>query len=73
MKHVVDLASKIPRFQFYQASLGLAGNTIPTHGGPLSNLQNLKDLLLTSLCQIPQDTFKDLVEAVPQRVRASMS
>ncbi|KAK3523634.1 hypothetical protein QTP70_005842 [Hemibagrus guttatus] len=30
------------------------------------NLQDLKDLLLKSLCQIPQHTFSDLVESIPQ-------
>ncbi|KAK3557200.1 hypothetical protein QTP70_026141, partial [Hemibagrus guttatus] len=34
------------------------------------NLQDLKDLLLTSWCQIPQHTFRDLVESMPQGVRA---
>ncbi|KAK3565624.1 hypothetical protein QTP86_012947 [Hemibagrus guttatus] len=31
------------------------------------NLQDLKDLLLTSWCQIPQHTFKDLVESIPRQ------
>ncbi|XP_047013707.1 chloride intracellular channel protein 5a isoform X2 [Ictalurus punctatus] len=35
-----------------------------------SNLQDLKDLLLTSWCQIPQHTFRSLVESMPRRVRA---
>ncbi|KAK3562823.1 hypothetical protein QTP86_010397 [Hemibagrus guttatus] len=34
------------------------------------NLQDFKDLLLTSWCQIPQHTFRDLVESMPQQVRA---
>ncbi|KAJ8417445.1 hypothetical protein AAFF_G00286720 [Aldrovandia affinis] len=33
------------------------------------NLQDLKDLMLTSWCQIPQDTFRGLVEYMPRRVR----
>ncbi|KAK3533242.1 hypothetical protein QTP70_013655 [Hemibagrus guttatus] len=37
---------------------------------PPHNLQDLKDLLLTSWCQIPQHTFRDLVESMPRRVRA---
>ena len=37
---------------------------------PPRNLQDLKDLLLTSWCQIPQDTFRGLVESMPRRVRA---
>ncbi|KAK3543217.1 hypothetical protein QTP70_013687 [Hemibagrus guttatus] len=36
--------------------------------GPPRNLQDLKDLLLTSWCQIPQHTFRDLVESMPRRV-----
>ncbi|KAK3551827.1 hypothetical protein QTP70_029006 [Hemibagrus guttatus] len=36
---------------------------------PPHNLQDLKDLLLTSWCQIPQHTFRDLVESMPRRVR----
>ncbi|KAK3528676.1 hypothetical protein QTP70_007720 [Hemibagrus guttatus] len=34
---------------------------------PPRNLQDLKDLLLTSWCQIPQHTFRDLVESMPRR------
>lgn len=37
---------------------------------PPPNLDNLKYLLLTSWCQIPQHTFRGLVESVPLRVRA---
>ncbi|KAK3525649.1 hypothetical protein QTP70_002558 [Hemibagrus guttatus] len=33
---------------------------------PPRNLQDLKDLLLTSWCQIPQHTFWDLVEYMPR-------
>ncbi|KAK3531066.1 hypothetical protein QTP70_009444, partial [Hemibagrus guttatus] len=32
---------------------------------PPYNLRDLKDLLLTSWCQIPQHTFRDLVESIP--------
>lgn len=32
---------------------------------PPHNLQDLKDLLLTSWCQIPQDTFRGLEESMP--------
>ncbi|KAK3507226.1 hypothetical protein QTP70_011372 [Hemibagrus guttatus] len=35
---------------------------------PPHNLQDLKDLLLTSWCQIPQHTFRDLVESMPRRL-----
>ena len=34
------------------------------------NLQDLKDLLLTSWCYIPQYTLRGLVETTPQQVRA---
>lgn len=37
---------------------------------PPRNLQDLKDLLLTSWCQIPQHTFRGLVESMPRRLRA---
>ena len=37
------------------------------------NLQDLKDLLLTSWCQIPQHTFRGLVESMPRRVRAVLA
>ncbi|MCI4386854.1 hypothetical protein PGIGA_G00067410 [Pangasianodon gigas] len=37
---------------------------------PPHNLQDLKDLLLTSWCQIPQHTFRSLVESMPRWVRA---
>ncbi|KAK3559853.1 hypothetical protein QTP86_021422 [Hemibagrus guttatus] len=40
---------------------------------PPRNLQDLKDLLLTSWCQIPQQTFRDLVESRPRRVRAVLA
>lgn len=40
---------------------------------PPCNLQDLKDLLLTSWCQIPQYTFRGLVESMPERVRAALS
>ncbi|KAK3511397.1 hypothetical protein QTP70_007233 [Hemibagrus guttatus] len=32
---------------------------------PPCNLEDIKDLLLTSWCQIPQHTFRDLVESMP--------
>ena len=40
---------------------------------PPCNIQDLKDLLLTSWCQIPQHTFRGLVESMPQRVRAVLA
>uniref|UniRef100_A0A8P4K6M0 Transposable element Tc1 transposase n=1 Tax=Dicentrarchus labrax TaxID=13489 RepID=A0A8P4K6M0_DICLA len=40
---------------------------------PPNNLQDLKDLLLTSWCQIPQHTFRGLVESMPQRVTAVLA
>ncbi|KAK3513336.1 hypothetical protein QTP70_012369 [Hemibagrus guttatus] len=43
---------------------------MPSMEAPPHNLQDLKDLLLTSWCQIPQHTFSDLVESMPRWVRA---
>ncbi|KAF7640777.1 hypothetical protein LDENG_00015010, partial [Lucifuga dentata] len=40
---------------------------------PPPYLQDLKDLLLKSWCQIPQDTFRGLVESMPQQVRAVLA
>ena len=40
---------------------------------PPRNLQELKELLLTSWCQIPQHTFRGLVESMPQRVMAVLA
>ena len=40
---------------------------------PSRNLQDLKDLLRTSWCQIPQHTFRALVESMPQWVRAVLA
>uniref|UniRef100_A0AAY5KPB9 Tc1-like transposase DDE domain-containing protein n=1 Tax=Esox lucius TaxID=8010 RepID=A0AAY5KPB9_ESOLU len=40
---------------------------------PPRNLQELKDLLLMSWCQIPQDTFRGLVESMPLRIAAVMA
>ncbi|KAK3564956.1 hypothetical protein QTP86_031112 [Hemibagrus guttatus] len=57
----VDSASKFPRSQSNPASVGCAGQASLIHGGRPHNLQDLKDLLLTSWCQIPQHTFRDLV------------
>uniref|UniRef100_A0AAY5L9N5 Tc1-like transposase DDE domain-containing protein n=1 Tax=Esox lucius TaxID=8010 RepID=A0AAY5L9N5_ESOLU len=36
---------------------------------PPHNLLDLKDLLLTSWCQIPQHTFRGLVEPMPRQVK----
>lgn len=33
------------------------------------SLQDLKELLLTSLCVTPQSTFKGLVEFIPRQIR----
>ena len=38
---------------------------------PPHNLQDLKDLLPTSWCQIPQHTFRDLVESMLQGLHPS--
>lgn len=38
----LDLASKFPRFQSSRATVGRAGQTSPTHGGPASQLPGLK-------------------------------
>ncbi|KAK3527039.1 hypothetical protein QTP86_008668 [Hemibagrus guttatus] len=40
---------------------------------PPRNLQDLKDLLRTSWCQIPQHTFRDPVESMPRRVYISLT
>ncbi|KAF7641348.1 hypothetical protein LDENG_00283840, partial [Lucifuga dentata] len=40
--------------------LGMCWKNKPDHGGPTSNFQDLKDLLLMPWCQIPQDTFRGL-------------
>ncbi|KAK3534057.1 hypothetical protein QTP86_001193 [Hemibagrus guttatus] len=40
---------------------------------PPRNLQDLKDLLLTSWYQIPQNTFRDLVESMPQWYKRHLS
>ena len=45
----------------------------PSMEAPPRNLQDLKDLLLTSWCQIPQDTFRGLVEFMPRRLRAVLA
>lgn len=37
------------------------------------NINDLKDMLLTSWCQIPEVTFRGLVESMPQRVRAVLA
>ncbi|KAK3522560.1 hypothetical protein QTP86_023282 [Hemibagrus guttatus] len=46
---------------------------VPSMEAPPHNLQDLKDLLLTSWCQIPQHTFRDLVKCMPRRVRAVLA
>ncbi|KAK3524375.1 hypothetical protein QTP70_028018, partial [Hemibagrus guttatus] len=40
---------------------------------PPHNLQDIKDLLLTSWCQIPQHTFRDLVESMPRQLWSQSS
>lgn len=40
---------------------------------PPRNLQDEKDLLLTSRCQIPQHTFRGLAESAPRRLRAVLA
>ena len=40
---------------------------------PPHNLQDIKDLLLTSWCQIPQHTFRGLVESMPHQVWAVLA
>lgn len=46
--------------QCYALGNALLGNVLSMHGGPTSQLAGL---LLMSLCQIPQDTFRRLVES----------
>lgn len=53
----VDLASKFPRSQPIRAIC--AGQTSLIHEAFPRNIQDLKDLLLTSPCQILQHTFRD--------------
>ncbi|KAI4872592.1 hypothetical protein NFI96_002177 [Prochilodus magdalenae] len=43
---------------------------IQAAASPPRSSQDLKDLLLTAWSQIPQDTFRALVESMPQRVEA---
>ncbi|KAK3525097.1 hypothetical protein QTP86_015271 [Hemibagrus guttatus] len=40
---------------------------------PPHNLQDINDLLLISWCQIPQHTFRDLVEPMPRQVKAVLA
>lgn len=40
---------------------------------PPHNIQDFKDLLLTSWCEIPQTTFRGLVESMPERVGAVLA
>ncbi|CAL1599941.1 unnamed protein product [Knipowitschia caucasica] len=40
------------------------------HASPLTSLEELKNLLQASWTQIPQDTFRGLVESMPHRVKA---
>lgn len=68
-----DLASKLPRSQSNKASVGSAEQTSRIHGGPNSQLTGLKDLLLTSRCQISQHTFRALVDPMPWWVRAVLA
>ncbi|KAK3553900.1 hypothetical protein QTP70_012922 [Hemibagrus guttatus] len=39
---------------------------VPSMEAQSLNLQEVKDLLLTSWCQLPQHTFRDLVESMPR-------
>ena len=43
---------------------------VQSEEAPPGNLQDLKDMLLTSWCQIPEDTSRGLVESTPRWVRA---
>ncbi len=58
----VAFASKFPRSQYDWVSMGCAGPTNLIQGGPPCKLQDLKDLLLMSWCQIQQDRFRGLME-----------
>ena len=46
------------------------GRQVRSTVAPPRNLQDLKDLLLMFWCQIPQDTFRSLVESMPRWVGA---
>uniref|UniRef100_A0A3B1JRE4 Transposase Tc1-like domain-containing protein n=1 Tax=Astyanax mexicanus TaxID=7994 RepID=A0A3B1JRE4_ASTMX len=46
---------------------------VQSAAAPPGNLQELKDLLMKSWCQIPQNTFRGLVESMPQRVEAVLA
>lgn len=56
----VDSASKFPRSESNPASVGGAAKTCGAMKVPPQNLQDLKDVLLTSLCQIPEITAAHL-------------
>ena len=43
---------------------------VPSTAASPHNLQDLKDLLLMSWCQIPLGTFRGLAESMPRQVRA---
>uniref|UniRef100_A0A8B9R9L4 Transposase Tc1-like domain-containing protein n=1 Tax=Astyanax mexicanus TaxID=7994 RepID=A0A8B9R9L4_ASTMX len=46
---------------------------VQSAAAPPGNLQELKDLLMKSWCQIPQNNFRGLVESMPQRVEAVLA
>lgn len=46
------------------------GEQVRSAEAPPRTLEDLQDLLLTSWCQIPPDTFSAAVESMPRRVRA---
>lgn len=65
-----DMASKFSSSQSYRVSVEFPWKTSLIHGAPPCTLQDVRDLLLTSWWQIPQDTFKDLTDSMPLQVKA---
>ncbi|KAK3515696.1 hypothetical protein QTP70_028535 [Hemibagrus guttatus] len=63
------LGLQIPQISIQSSICGMCW----TNKSDPCNFENLKDLLLKSWCQIPQHTFRDLVESMPRRVRAVLA
>ena len=69
----VALASKFHTTQSNWASVGCVGKQVKSIKIPPHNLQGLRDLLLTSWYQIPEDTFRDLLESRHWWVKAVLA
>jgi len=65
LRNMMKSSRCCPGFQVPQISIWLriCGMCWTNHSSPIhgSNIQDLKDLLLKSSCQIPQDTFRGLL------------